>query len=95
VDREILQQNLKRGEIWLRLLFLILFAVIYGIAEIVLGAVVLLQFGFVLITAERNPRLLRFGAELSRFMYQIFLFVTFNTDQKPFPFAEWPKETPP
>ena len=31
-----------------------------------------------------------FGASLARYVYQCLLFVTYNTDSKPFPFGEWP-----
>ena len=85
-----LKRHLTRRETWLRGLFIILFAVIYGIAEVVLWAVVLFQFLATLFTGERNARLLRFGAELSAFLYQVLLFVTFNRDQRPWPFDAWP-----
>ena len=39
---------------------------------------------------QTNDRLLRFGGELSDFLYQIFLYLTFNSEEKPFPFADWP-----
>ena len=85
-----LKQNLKRRETWLRLLLVVLFWLIYSVAEFVLAAVVLLQFGFKLITGECNQKLLHFGASLSQFIYQVVKFMTFNTDERPFPFADWP-----
>jgi hypothetical protein len=85
-----LKRNIRRGEIWIRGFYMLLFAVIYSIAKIVLGAIVLFQFGFVLLTTQRNLPLLNFGASLSRFLYEMLLFLTFNTERKPFPFADWP-----
>ena len=85
-----LKSHLTRRETWLRGLFILLFAVIYGIAEVVLWAVVLFQFLATLFTGERNARLLRFGAELSAFLYQVLMFVTFNRDRRPWPFDAWP-----
>ena len=85
-----LKRHLTRRETWLRGLFIILFAVIYGIAEVVLWAVVLFQFLATLFTGERNPRLLRFGAQLCAFLYQVLMFVTFNRDRRPWPFDPWP-----
>lgn len=87
---EELKRNIRRKEIWIRGFYMLLFTVIYGIAEIVLGAVIVFQFGFVLLTTQRSLRLLNFGASLSRFLYEAFLFLTFNTERKPFPFADWP-----
>jgi hypothetical protein len=86
-----LKQNLSRFETWQRLLYIILFVAIYSVAEIVLVAVVAVQFGFVLITGTRNQNLLDFGAALSRFLYDVLLYFTFKSDSKPFPFDAWPK----
>ncbi len=79
-----------RRETWIRALFVILFALIYGVAEVVLVMVVFIQFGFVLVAGERNQKLLDFGASLSTFVFQILRYVTFNSDDKPFPFSDWP-----
>lgn len=89
IDNE-LKQNLKRSETWIRLFYIILFAAIYAVAEVVLVAVVVIQFGFVLITGRRNRQLLDFGGSLSRFMYLVMLYVTFRRDDRPFPFDDWP-----
>jgi hypothetical protein len=86
-----LKQNLSRFETWQRLLYIILFVAIYSVAEIVLVAVVAVQFGFILITGTRNQNLLDFGAALSRFLYEVLLYFTFKSDCKPFPFDAWPK----
>ncbi|MDH3314691.1 MAG: DUF4389 domain-containing protein [Gammaproteobacteria bacterium] len=85
-----LKQNLTRSETWLRLLYVILFAVIYTVAEVVLVAVVTVQFGFVLISGKRNNNLLQFGGRLSRYMYDLLLYFTFRTDARPYPFDDWP-----
>ncbi len=73
-----------------RLLYVVLFFFVYSVAEVVLGAVVVIQFGFVLVTGARNENLLRFGASLSRFIYDVFRYMTFNRDDRPFPFQPWP-----
>ena len=88
---EDLKQNLTRSETWLRLLYVILFAVIYTVAEIVLAALVVVQFGFVLVSGQKNSNLLEFGATLSRFMYDVLLYFTFMSDERPFPFSPWPQ----
>lgn len=75
---------------WIRGLFMLLFAVIYSLAELVVLAVAVFQFGSMLLTRRPNERLLEFGRSLSIFMYQIISFFTYNTDRKPFPFDVWP-----
>lgn len=85
-----LKQSLTRSDTWMRVLYVILFAAIYTVAEFVLLAVVVVQFGFVLISGKRNHNLLQFGGSLSRYMYDVLLFFTFRSDTRPFPFDAWP-----
>lgn len=92
MDSEI-KSNVSSTDTWGRALFMILFGIIYSVAEIVLITVVVIQFCFVLFSGDKNIRLLQFGKELSEFIYQVFLYQTFNSDDKPFPFANWPSET--
>lgn len=86
-----LKENLRKRQTWLRGLYMLLFILIYHVAEFVLGAVVLLQFLFTLFTGNTNPRLLQFGQNLSQFVYQVFRFLTFNSEEMPFPFSDWPE----
>ena len=85
-----LKDNLRKRQTWLRGLYMLLFIVIFHVAEFVIGAVVLLQFLFTLVTGAPNARLLQFGQSLSRYVYQILRFLTFNSEDLPFPFTEWP-----
>lgn len=78
-----------RMDTLIRLLYVILFAMIFNVAELVLAALVALQFVFVFIWEEPNTKLKDFSASLSRYIYQILEFVTFRSDTKPFPFADW------
>ncbi len=79
--------------IWVRGLFMLLFVVIFWVAELVIAAVAIVQFGWVVFSGERNERLLHFSVSLGRFVYQALQYWMFNSDEKPFPFAEWPRET--
>lgn len=88
-----LKQHMGDSGVWKRLLFMLVFAVIYSVAEVVLTAVVVLQFLFVLFTGEKNDRLLSLGASLSTYAYQVFRYLTYNSEQRPFPFADWPTDS--
>jgi Flp pilus assembly protein TadB len=81
----------ERRAIWMRGAFMLLFIAIYAVAEAVVAAVAVIQFGWLVFTEERNSRLESFGGSLSRFIYQIVRFWTFGSDQKPFPFSDWPR----
>ena len=85
-----LKQNLTAAETWIRGLFILLFAFMLIIARIVTGAVVVIQFLFTVFTGKTNGNLKDFGASLARYVYNCLLFVTYNSDEKPFPFGEWP-----
>lgn len=89
MDEE-LKENLTARQTWLRGVFIVLFAFLLAVARVVMWAVVVLQFLFTLFAAKSNDNLLALGASLARYIYQCFLFVSFNTEQKPFPFADWP-----
>ncbi len=88
------QATTSGPSIWQRLLYMILFFIIYGVTEFVIYAVVIFQFFAVLITGRSNERLLVFGQSLSTYVYQIMRFLTFNSEQCPFPIAAWPNGTP-
>ena len=75
----------------IRLLYVVLYALIYAVAEVVVAAVIILQFGFKLATGKINDRLNSFSASLNRFIYQILEFATLRSDDKPFPLGDWPE----
>jgi hypothetical protein len=85
-----MKSSLTAADTWTRGLFMLLFVVIYSVAEFVLGAVVFFQFIHVLATREINERLREFTTDVSVFIYQILQFLTFNSEVKPYPFAPWP-----
>lgn len=89
-----MKSNITNTSAWKRLLMMLLFTIIWSVAEIVIVAVVLFQFLSVLFTGNKNEKVLIFGAQLATFTYQVFHFLTYNTEQQPFPFADWPSATP-
>ncbi len=88
------KENLKSRSTWLRLVFMILFAALFWVAEMVLLIVALLQFLWKLFSAATNARLTDFGENLGRYLYQIVRFLTFNSEEMPFPFDDWPGTAP-
>jgi hypothetical protein len=79
---------------WIRGLYMLIFAIIWRVAELVLVLVAVFQFGFRLFTGAANPRLASFGQDLATYAYQIVLFLTFRSEDKPFPFSSWPDGPP-
>ncbi len=79
--------------IWLRGLYMLLFALLYSVAEVVLWTVVLVQFIYRIFNDETQPRLLELGASVAQYIYQVLRFLSFNTEVMPFPFSDWPALT--
>lgn len=79
---------------WLRLPFMALFTVILVMAGYALFLVVIVQVLFTLITNSPNSNLLQAGAFLRNYSYQILDYLTYNSEQKPYPFATWPQDRP-
>jgi hypothetical protein len=85
------ESKLKQHEsILLRILWMLLFVLIWQLAEVVLGCVVLVQLGYRLVYGAPSGSMMNFGDSLSQYLAQIGRFGTFHSDQKPWPFADWP-----
>ena len=86
---EIKENVFKQGK-WLRLLYVLLFLFIYTWAYLVLWLVAILQFLFNLFTNSPNLNLSNLGAGFRVYMVQIINFVTYQEQEKPFPFSDFP-----
>ena len=85
-----LEENLKSRSTWVRFLYMLLFSVFFCIATSVLSIVVLFQFLTALFTGEPNAKVLGLGRALSQYVSQILIYLTYNSEERPFPFADWP-----
>ena len=92
-DKDIKKESSSR-DTWIRAGFILIFAIIYGISKIVIWSVVIFQLFSLLITRQTNSQLRSFSQSLSVFVYQLLQYVMFNSDEKPFPFSEWPNQEP-
>ncbi|HET7308005.1 MAG TPA: DUF4389 domain-containing protein [Gammaproteobacteria bacterium] len=86
-----IEEHLQSKSTWLRLFNMVILAICFGIAETVAIAVVLFQFFTVLFTGQRNLNVVRLGSSLSQYLYQITRYMTYNTEERPFPFGRWPE----
>jgi len=89
-----IKHNIRQPSIWKRGLFMLLCAIFYSIAEMILFAVVVFQFIHILITGETNQRMLKLGQSLATYIYQIIQFLNFNSEHLPYPFSGWPRAEP-
>ena len=89
-----LKQNIKERKTWLRGLYMLLFLIFYSVAKVIIFAVIAFQFILTLLTGKTNDKLVKLGQSLSTYLYQILIFLTFNSDEHPYPFGAWPKGAP-
>ena len=89
-----LKQNIKTKSTWMRGLYMLLFTIFACIAEVLLFVVIVFQFILKLLTGNTNERLRKLGQGMTTYIYQIFQFLSFNSDDHPYPFGAWPKGEP-
>jgi len=82
-----IEEHVKSRETWLRLLFMVAFYVLGTLASAVLSVVIVLGFLWVLFTGERNRQLQQAGQVIAAYLYEVIRFLTYNTDERPFPFG--------
>ena len=91
-NQTIMREYLTAKGTWVRGFFmLIFFAIVYYFIILLIAAIALFQLGSLLLTGKLNVLLLDFGRSLSLYSQQIVSFLTYNSEQKPFPFTEWPR----
>jgi hypothetical protein len=86
-----LKKKLTATDKWFRLLFVVIYLVVNYVAQFIIWALAAIQFIFALLTGSPNQNLLSFTRGLNAFCYDILQYVTYNTQDKPFPFGSWPK----
>ncbi len=79
-----------RRSIWMRGLLMILMAFAFHLAATLLGLIALVQFVVALVNNAPNQRLSSFGSALGRYLRQIANFLSFASEEPPFPFNDWP-----
>ena len=78
------------GETWIRLAYMLLFTLLLMAARLIITVVALMQLLIVLVSGADNENLRNLGQGLGKWVYQTVMFLTFNSNNKPFPFDEWP-----
>ena len=85
-----LGERLSDGSAWRRLLYMVLFVIIFNVAELVLYVLITVQFLFRLISGQTVERSRAFGGELAAYVREIIAFLTYHTETTPYPFGPWP-----
>jgi Domain of unknown function (DUF4389) len=80
----------NQRNIWIRGLFMLLMALAYHVSGTVIFIVTVIQFVMRLLVDKPNARLVSFGRNMGRYLQHIVNFLTFATEEMPFPFNDWP-----
>jgi hypothetical protein len=94
MDEDLLTRNLTSGPAWLRALYMVLFGVALYLAMWVAIGIAVIQLVAKLISGTSLVRLDAFGAQLAAYMRELVAFLTFASEEKPFPLAPWPEVEP-
>lgn len=81
-----------KRSIWLRLVLMILMAIAFQISGTLLTLGAIVQFVLALVSDTPNARLIAFGQSLGQYLSEIASFVSFATEDAPFPFSAWPSK---
>lgn len=76
--------------IWVRCLYMLLMGLAYQVVGTLVFFVTVIQFVVRLVSDAPNTHLLSFGRHLGRYLQQIVSFLTFDSEEVPFPFSDWP-----
>lgn len=73
-----------------RILMMVVVAIGHHISNIVLFTIAVIQLVLKLVGSGINPQLQTLGASLGRYQLQNAQFLSFASEQAPFPFSDWP-----
>jgi hypothetical protein len=74
------------GNFFVRLFYIVVYIIILGIVRFALWAVLLVQVLLHIVGAKPSVRAQRMGQVVADYIYRIWLYLSYSTDEKPFPF---------
>jgi len=79
-----------RKEMWIRGGYALLFVIAFELGQLLLNFAAVVQFLLAIVTRRPNATIADFGRSLAIWQAQTTAFLTYATDDMPFPFAPWP-----
>ena len=90
------EPTIERKETGMRILLTVLFLLIVNIGHAVVGVVTLFSLLFALITKQPpGDRVKQFANRTVSYLYRVLRYLTYNENEPPFPFADFPQELEP
>ena len=89
-----IKDNAKNKDTWLRGPFILVFCVIFYFLYGLIWLLVIFQFITKVITGGLNDNLEQFSKRLSSYVLQILDYITYQSEERPFPFSSFPEVKP-
>lgn len=78
---------------WFRVIFMLLYWVVLNISVTIFG-VLLVLVSLITLGSKHEPKTLSsWLKQMASFIQQIFWFMSYKTEEKPYPFQPWPQVT--
>ena len=90
IDTVALTENIKESSIWVNFFLKVIYLIFLNFIIPFLGFITLLQLLFSLGSKKPNDNLISFSKKISSYIYQIINFITYSSDERPWPFNAFP-----
>ena len=90
IDTVALTENIKQPSIWVNFFLKVIYLIFLNFIIPFFGFITLLQFLFSLGSKKPNDNLISFSKKISIYIYQIINFITYSSDERPWPFNAFP-----
>ncbi|MDC3150677.1 DUF4389 domain-containing protein [SAR86 cluster bacterium] len=93
IDTAVLTENIKEPSIWVNFFLKVIYLVFLNFIVPFLGFITLLQLLFSIGSKKPNENLVSFSKKISSYINQIINFITYSSDQRPWPFNSFPESS--
>ena len=93
INTAVLTENIKEPSIWVNFFLKVIYLVFLNFIVPFLGFITLLQLLFSIGSKKPNENLVSFSKKISSYIYQIINFITYSSDQRPWPFNSFPESS--
>ncbi|MDX9689839.1 MAG: DUF4389 domain-containing protein [Proteobacteria bacterium] len=90
INEDAIKKHVKDKDTWLRFVYLVVFGFAFYLSTILTFAASIFQFLAKLFSGSIFTGLAEFGSSLATYQAQVTRYLTFASDEKPFPFAPFP-----
>ncbi|WP_221798563.1 DUF4389 domain-containing protein [Oceanobacter mangrovi] len=88
------QSSVTSESFWFRTLYTVIFFVVVRILDLILLVATIVQWLARLFSGEVSSSVARFSYSLGLYYQQVVHYLTGCSDEKPFPFSDWPEPAP-